>query len=156
MVNNNMELPMAGQQPVQEQPMQEQPEKPVQQKGPYPSTRGEAMQFSNDILQVLYSEKIYPNILKQLDEISSVDIGKGVGLVAGHLVGNRVQDVRGQTGRKIEMKLVVDGVQAVIGELAEIAERNQFFTMTPQQKKQALAIALKMLDEMGGPRGQRK
>jgi len=164
-----MDLPGIGQQPtqqpVQQQPNQEQPQQAQEQqpggKGPFPSSRGEALQFANDMFQVIYSEKIYPNILKQLDDVSTVNIGNGVGLIAGHLVGNRVADVRGQTGRQIERRLLIDksgdgAIFAVIGELAEIAERNQFFKMTDAHKKQALATSLKILDDMGGPNGQQR
>jgi hypothetical protein len=174
-----MDLPMAGQQPTQ-QPVQQAPlpaqqpqAQPVQQgqqpqgqpakngKGPFPANRGEALQFANDLLQIIYSEKIFPNILQQLDDVNSVDVGKGVGLIAGHLIGNRVADVRGQTGRQIERRLLIDksgdgAVFAVIGELAEIAERNQLFQMNDAQKKQALAVTLKVLDDMGGGNGQQR
>jgi hypothetical protein len=152
----DQELPMAGQ-PVQEQPVMQQ--SPVEQaqggpqqgqgKAPYPADAGEAKQFSNDILQILYDERTHANIVKQLSEVDQGMTGKGVGLIAGHLVGNRVSDVRGQTGRKIEMRLVVDAVKAVIRELAEIAEGEEFFAMQGADKKEAFQVAISVLDQLG-------
>ena len=116
---------------------------------PFPATKAEALQFSNDLLQVLYDERTHGNIVKQLSEVPQESIGHGVGVIAGNIVGNRVADVRGQTGRKLEMKLVVDAVKAVITELSEIAEGEGFFTLAPADRKTAFITVVDMLDKMG-------
>lgn len=134
------ELPRAGQQAQQA----------GQKKPPFPANKAEAMQFSNDILQVIYDERTHAGIVKQLSEVDEqTGIGTGVGLIAGNLVGNRVADVRGQTGRQLEMKLVVDGTKAVITELGEIADGEGLFTLSPEDRKQALIASVNILDKMG-------
>ena len=144
-----MELPRGPQQGRATPQQAKQPTGPSQ-KQPFPADKAEAMQFSNDILQVIYDERTHDNIVQQLSQVDEqAGIGKGVGLIAGNLVGNRVADVRGQTGRKIEMKLVVDGVKAVITELGEIAEGEGFFTMQAADRKDALVASVGMLDQMG-------
>ena len=131
---------------------------PQQGKKPFPATKAEALQFSNDILQVIYDERTHGGIVKQLSDVDEqAGIGNGVGIIAGNLVGNRVADVRGQTGRKLEMKLVVDGTKAVITELGEIADGEGLFTMSPEDRKQALITSINILDQMGSkkqPQGQ--
>ena len=145
------QLPMAQGVPRQ-QPV------PQQGKKPFPATKAEALQFSNDILQVIYDERTHGGIVKQLSDVDEqAGIGNGVGIIAGNLVGNRVADVRGQTGRKLEMKLVVDGTKAVITELGEIADGEGLFTMSPEDRKQALITSINILDQMGSkkqPLGQ--
>ena len=118
-------------------------------KKPFPATKAEALQFSNDLLQVLYDERTYPNIVKQLSDVPAESIGNGVGMVAGNLVGNRIADVRGQTGRQIEMKLVVDAIKAVITELGEIAAGEGFFELNPEDRTVAFKTVVQMLDKMG-------
>ena len=119
-----------------------------QSKKPFPATKGEAMQFANDLLQILYDERTHANIVQQLDDVKTVAVGPGVGLIAGHLVGNRVADVRAQTRRQIEMKLVVDAVRAVVRELGEIAAGEGFFEMKPEEQKVAVRGAVQMLDKL--------
>lgn len=120
-----------------------------EQKAPYPSTREEAQQFSNDILQVLYDDKTHENIVKQLSNIDDETLVQGVGMTAANIVGDRIGDVRSQTGRQIEMKLVVDAMEAVIPELIAIANTNEFFEMNEEQKTQARDVGIQILDEMG-------
>jgi hypothetical protein len=158
-----MELPMKDEQqqapaPEAAQPQQGLPpaepgtpaEKQPAEKSnkPFPATKGEALQFSNDILQILYDERTHGNIVQQLDDVKTVSVGKGVGLVAGHVVGNRVADVRAQTGRPLEMKLVVDAVIAVVKELGDIAAGEGFFEMTPDDQKISVKTAVQMLDQL--------
>ena len=139
--NDMMELPAAPQQG---------PAAPQGQKKPFPADKSEAMQFSNDILQVIYDDRTHDGIVEQLSQVDEqAGIGNGVGIIAGNLVGNRVADVRGQTGRKIEMKLVVDATKAVITELGEIAEGEGFFEMAPADRKQAFVVTVNTLDKMG-------
>jgi len=122
---------------------------PAQNAKPFPATKAEALQFSNDLLQVLYDERTHGNIVKQLSEVPQESIGHGVGAIAGNIVGNRIADVRGQTRRKIEMKLVVDAVKAVITELGEIAEGEGFFELAPADRTIAFKTVVQMLDKMG-------
>ena len=123
-------------------------------KGPFPASEGEAKQFSNDILQVLYDDKTHDNIVRQVSNIGDAEKVEAVGMVAANIVGNRTGDVRAQTGRPIEMKLVVGAVQAVIGELAEIAENNGSFSMAPEERQGSLQSAITILDEMSKGGGQ--
>jgi hypothetical protein len=163
-VKNMDQLPMAQPVPAPQgqpvpAPQQGQPTAaPQQGKKPFPATKAEALQFSNDILQVIYDERTHGGIVKQLSDVDEqAGIGNGVGIIAGNLVGNRVADVRGQTGRKLEMKLVVDGTKAVITELGEIADGEGLFTMSPEDRKQALITSINILDQMGSkkqPQGQ--
>jgi hypothetical protein len=125
-----------------------QPAEGGKSRKPFPATKGEALQFSNDLLQILYDERTHANIVQQLDDVKDVAIGKGVGIVAGHVVGNRVSDVRAQTGRPLEMKLVVDAVMAVVKELGEIAAGEGFFEMNPDDQKVAVKTAVQMLDQL--------
>lgn len=147
-----MDLPMRQGQPTPAPQAQGQPTPAPQGRQrdsrPFPASKGEALQFSNDLLQILYDERTHANIVKQLDDVRSVSIGPGVGLIAGHLVGGRIADVRAQTGRQIEMKLVVDAVQAVVRELGEIAAGEGFFEMTPDDQKVAVRSAVQMLDKL--------
>lgn len=145
-----MELPAAA-----AQGQQQAAQRPGGQKKPFPADRSEALQFSNDLLQVMYDDRTHAGIVKQLSDVDEqTGIGNGVGLIAGNIVGNRVSDVRGQTGRKIEMKLVVDGTKAVITELGEIAEGERLFAMTKEDRKQALITSVNMLDKMGSGKQQ--
>ncbi len=143
-----MQLPM--QQPQQSLPQQPQQQPQGENQGkPFPSSSSEAVQFSNDILQVLYDERTHGNIVKQLSG-SSDNPAQGVGMVAANIVGNRVADVKAQTNRKIEMRLVVEALKdGVIPELAEIAENNGLFTMSEQDKAQATQTGITILDDMG-------
>lgn len=120
-----------------------------EQKPPYPSNNKEAQQFSNDILQVLYDDKTHESVVKQLSGIDDETAVQGVGMIAANIVGDRVGDVISQTGRKVEMRLVVDAVQAVIPELIAIANKNDLFEMADEQKTQARDVSIQILDEMG-------
>jgi len=163
-----MELPMAGQAPQQQDqqspPMSPAEQQPAEQQGqqqegggnsknPFPESEAEALKFSNDILQVIHDERTHGNIVKQLDDVDDSAKGQGVGVIAAHIVGNRVADVRGQTGRKIEMRLVVGALQAVVSELSAIAQDNKFFEMSPKEKQQALESSVAILDQMGKGKG---
>jgi len=146
-----MQLPMLqGQGQGQPQPQgQPSPQQP-QQKGSFPSDAVEAKKFSNDILQVLYDDKTHGNIVNQLSGLEGDSVIQGVGMTAANIVGNRVSDVRAQTGRQIEMKLVVGALKdAVIPELAQIATKNGFFEMSDKDKAQATQIGISILDDMG-------
>ena len=133
----------------QQAPLAQPPAQPQQNTKPFPATKAEALQFSNDLLQVLYDERTHRNIVKQLSEVPQESTGHGVGVVAGNIVGNRIADVRGQTRRKIEMKLVVDAIKAVITELGEIAAGEGFFELSPADRKTAFLTVVQMLDKMG-------
>ena len=135
--------------PAQNGGQQAPPAQPQQNSKPFPATKAEALQFSNDLLQVLYDERTHGNIVKQWSEVPQESIGPGVGAIAGNIVGNRIADVRGQTRRKIEMKLVVDAVKAVITELGEIAEGEGFFELAPADRTIAFKTVVQMLDKMG-------
>jgi len=141
---------------AQDGPPQRAQDGPPQRGKPFPATKVEALQFSNDLLQVLYDERTHGNIVQQLSEVPQESIGHGVGVIAGNIVGNRIADVRGQTRRKLEMKLVVDAVKAVITELGEIAAGEGFFELSPADRKTAFLTVVDMLDKMGtrSARGQ--
>lgn len=147
---NGVPMPQQEQQP-RPQPQPGLPPKgqsAEQSKKPFPATKGEAMQFANDLLQILYDERTHANIVQQLDDVKAVSIGQGVGLIAGHLVGNRVADVRAQTKRQIEMRLIADALRAVVRELGEIAAGEGFFEMTGDDQKVAVRTAARMLDKL--------
>ena len=114
------------------------------------------MKFSNDILQILLTPQTRENIIHQLEQAKGAPVGPSVGLIAANLVGNRVSDVVGQTGRKVEMGLLLGnkkkpgGVQATIMELADIAESNGIFKVSDKDKAEALRTAVGMLDSAGG------
>lgn len=128
---------------VQEQP-QEQPEN--KNKGPFPSSKDEALQFSNDILQVLYDENTHANIIKQLSNVGEVDKVNSVGVIAANTVGDRITDVHGQTSRPIDMGLTVGAVKRVVAELATMAKGNGFFEMSPDDEKKAIKSSIDILD----------
>lgn len=148
MGNNMMQMPPAMQ---QQAPQQEQANN-----APFPSSKEEAMKFSNDILQVLYSPETHSNIVAQLEQAKGAPIGNSLGAIAGNVVGNRVADVRGQTGRKIEMGLLLGnkkkpgGLQKTIMEIADIAESNGIFKASDKDKSTALKTAVEMLDKTAG------
>ena len=125
-----------------------------QQKGPFPANRDEAMTFSNDILEILHGEKTHQNIIGQLSNVDEQNKGEAVGIISANLVGNRVADVRGQTGRKIEMKMVVNALKAVINETSEMGEDNGFFQMDPKAKGVAIKTAIGILDKLGSVEAQ--
>lgn len=138
-------LPTMGQEPQQ----QVQPEQGQQQgggKGPFPSDQAEAMQFSNDILQVLYDERTHDNIIKQLSMVGDKDKTHSVGVIAANVVGDRVTDVKAQTGRPIEMELAVGAVERVVGELMVMGKGNGFFEMTPEEEQAAVKASIDILD----------
>ena len=114
----------------------------------FPANRAEAMKFRNDVMQVLYDERTHGGIVEQLQAVGNKDIGQSLGMIAGNIVGNRVGDVRAQTGRSIEMKLVAGAVKAVVMELAEIAEDNGLFKTPPEEQKEAFQVAIQLLDEL--------
>lgn len=138
-----MQLQMA--QPQQQEPQ----ESPQQGKRPFPADKDEAMTFSNDLLEILHGEKTHQNIISQLSNVDESNKGDAVGIIAANIVGNRVADVRGQTGRKIEMKLVVNALKAVINETSEMGEDNGFFKMGPKDKGRAAKMAISILDKLG-------
>jgi hypothetical protein len=115
-------------------------------KGPFPSSHAEALQFSNDILQVLYDERTHGNIIKQLSNVGEPDKAHSVGLIAANTVGDRVSDVRAQTGRPIEMELAVGAVESVVKELSTMAKGNGFFEMSPDEEQAAVKSSIETLD----------
>ena len=144
-----MEMPMA---PQQQQQGQQHPIPQGQQgQKPFPSDYGEAKQFSNDLKQVLYDDTTHDNIIKQISRVGE-DKPQGVGMIVANVIGDRVGDVRAQSNRPIEMKLVAGAARMVIEEIAEIAENSGAFEMAPEEKQGAMEIAVSILDDMS--RGQ--
>ena len=138
-------LPAIGQQ-------QEQPQQPVQQEQvkSYPASEAEAMQFSNDLMQVMYDEKTHGNIIKQLSSVGEKDKTHSVGMIAANVVGDRITDMKGQTGRPIEMEYTVKGVERVVNELASIAQGNGVFEMSEGEEQKAVEGAIQILDGIEG------
>jgi small ligand-binding sensory domain FIST len=97
----------------------------------------------------MYDDRTHDNIVKQLKSIDESNKIHGVGIIAGNIVGNRVADVKAQTKRPIEMKLVAGATQAVISELSEIAENSNMFSMSPKEKQASFREAINMLDQIG-------
>ena len=125
-------------------------------KPPYPANQAEALKFSNDIFQILYDKRTYPGILKQLQSAVGTPLGHALALIASNIIGGRVADVVGQTGRQVEMKLVSDAIQSVVLQLGEIADRNKLFEVSDQDVKQAITETAKMIDQMGNSAGGAK
>ncbi len=148
-------LPAMGQEQQaqpQEAPQQAQPEQSGDK--PFPSSQAEAMQFSNDILQTLYDDKTHENIIKQLSSVGENEKTHSVGMIAANTVGDRVTDVKAQTGRPIEMELAVGAVERVVSELVEMAAGNGMFKMTPEEEQASVKASLDILDGIEGGQQQ--
>lgn len=139
-----MDLPMMNQAQPQAQPQGQEQGKP------FPATPAEAKKFSNDVLQVLYDERTHPRIVKQIEGLADLPqdvLGQGVGMIAAQLVGTRIADVRGQTGRPIEMRTALGALKAVIGEVSELAEDYGVAKVPPQAKAEAMDVGVEILDK---------
>jgi hypothetical protein len=136
----------------QGQPQEQAQQQPQQQqgKGPFPASQEEALQFSNDILQILYDERTHGNIIKQLSIASETEKVHAVGMVAANTVGERVADVKAQTGRPIEMELAVGAVESVVKELTTMAKGNGFFELSKEEEQAAIKTSIEMLDGIEG------
>ena len=125
-----------------------------QNKGPFPRDKEEALKFSNDILQVMYDDQYHANLVKQLQNVDEQNKPHALGLMASNIIGDRVADVRAQTGKQVEMKLVIDGLKTVISELTGIAEDNKLFKTSPEEENAALRSSVETLDQIGAQNGQ--
>lgn len=141
-----MQLPGVQQAQPQQGSQQGSQQGTQQEKPSFPATQEEEKKFSNDILEVLVNEKIYNNTVSQLEQLKEGDRGQGVGMIAGQLVGNRLADVRGQTGRKLKMRVAIDATKATIRGIAGIARENQLFEMKKEEMQTALKTSVEMLD----------
>ena len=147
-----MELPMM-QQAQQESAPQQGAAQP-NNKETFPASKEEAMKFSNDIAQIMYTEKIYDNTVNQLENIKEIDKGTGMGTIAGQIVGNRLADVRAQTGRKIDMRFAMEAIKATTKTLVEMARDNKIFEPTRDDVKKSLQTSVKIIDRMSMPKKQ--
>jgi len=158
------QAPQAAPQAPQQAPPQQAPPQPPQQAQPgkkkntkpFPENEAEARKFSNDILQVMYDDSTHANIVKQMESVTEDHKAHTVSLITSNLIGDRLADVRAQTGRQIEKRLVIGGIQAVIKEISEIAEAQGMFEMSKQDMMESLAESVKVLDTMtmNKPQGQ--
>jgi hypothetical protein len=127
-----------------------QPPMAGQAAGVFPSGPDEERKLSNDLLQVLYDERINANIISQIESIpDQVPLGHGLGIIAAQLLGNRFGDVFAQTGRQIDVSTAARATQAVVGEivgLAAIAGRE----IAPEDAQLALRTTIEALDQMAG------
>lgn len=141
--------------PAQPQGQAQQPQgqgQPAQggQQEPFPADKAEALQFSNDILQILVDPQVHTNNIKGLSQIEEAHKVEGIALMASNLVGDRVTDVKAQTGRPIEMRLAIGAIRSVVDEFAETAEGEGFFSMSVPEKQQSIQRAAETLDNMTG------
>ena len=150
-----MQLPMMQQQNPLQSPVQGQPgQQPAQGAESFPATQSEAMQFSNDILESINNEQIHANLVEQIKEIpEQVPMGQGIGQISAQLVGTHVSNVKTQTGRPMEMRVALDALKAVVGEVSEIAE-GVGRKVEPKDKGEAMQVGVQILNQMDGQQGQ--
>lgn len=144
---------LQGQAAMGQTPMGQPGQMAQPQPGVFPASPDEERKLSNDLLQVLYDERINANIMRQIESIpDQVPLGRGLGMIAAQVLGNRFGDVVAQTGRQIDVGTAARATQAVVGEivgLAAIAGRE----IAPETAQEALRTAIDTLDDAAGTKG---
>ena len=140
-----------GQQPQSPGPGQQQQGQPQQEKsGPYPSTPEEAVRFANNIMEEIYRGGAEgPNIEAIMNLPEDMPPEKGIGMIAGKIVGDMIGQLRA-TNKRPAMKIALGAIRKTVDELIEIAQAAGKEGITPEMAEPAIAVATQLIDEMSG------
>jgi len=147
--------PQPGQpQPGQPQPGQPQPGQPDNGGEIYPANPKEAIIFANNIMDSIYRGGAESPVVNQITSMpQEVPPEKGIGMIAGKIVGDMLIQLRG-TGRKPAMKIVMGAIDKTISELIEIGETAGVPGISAEIKEPSMAIATNMIDSASKNEGQ--
>lgn len=128
----------------------------MEQQGVYPKDKTEVEKFVSGMLMLIHSEQSQQQMMQQLSN-ENIPIEVRIGNAVSQIVTVMLAKVKKQSGRKPNIKLILNAIQAAVKEIAAMA-KIAGFPSTPEQRKKAAGIAGDLIEsgQVGGGQQQQQ